>query len=169
VAAFVIIGGLGLAIVVISLLFGDLLDGVFESAHFDVADGWLSTPVLGAFLTAFGFAGALLLRGLELSLLGASAGGLAAGLLLGGVTLTLVRALMNMPTDPTPRTGDLIGTLATVVTRIPEGGLGEVALTASGQRMKLSARSDSPIASGTTVVVVDVTSPTSVVVTESGF
>ena len=166
---FVIIGGLGLAIVVVSLLFGDLLDGVFEFAHFDVADGWLSTPVLGAFLAAFGFAGALLLRGLEMSVLGASAGGLVAGVTLGGITMTLVRALMNMPTDPTPRTGDLVGKLATVVTRIPEGGLGEVALTASGQRMKLSARSDTPIANGTTVVVVDVTSPTSVVVTESGF
>jgi membrane protein implicated in regulation of membrane protease activity len=169
VTAFVIIGALGVTLVVVSLLFGDFLDGVFESASFDVADGWLSTPVLGAFLAAFGFAGALLLRGLELSLLGATAGGLLAGVLLGGVTLTLVRALMNMPTDPTPKTGDLVGQLATVVTRIPDGGLGEIALTASGQRMKLSARSDAPIASGTTVVVVDVTSPTSVVVTESGF
>ena len=167
--AFVIIGALGLAIVVISLLFGDILDGVFEFANFDVADGWLSTPVLGAFLAAFGFAGALLLRGMELSVLGATAGGLVAGGALGGVTLTLVRALMNMPTDPTPRTSDLVGKLATVVTRIPEDGLGEVALTASGQRMKLSARADAPIANGTTVVVVDVTSPTSVVVTESGF
>lgn len=166
---FVIIGALGLAIVVASLLFGDLLDGMFEFANFDVDGGWLSTPVLGAFLTAFGFAGALLLRGPQLSLPAASAGGLAAGVALGGVTLTLVRALMNMPTDPTPRTSDLVGKIATVVTRIPEDGLGEVALTASGQRMKLSARADTPIASGTTVVVVDVTSPTSVVVTESGF
>lgn len=164
-----IIGALGLALVVISLLFGDVLDGMFEFANFDVADGWLSTPVLGAFLAAFGFAGALLLRGTAMSWLGAGAGGLVAGTALGGVTLVLVRALMNMPTDPTPRTTDLVGTLATVVTRIPEGGLGEVALTASGQRMKLSARSDAPIANGTTVVVVDVTSPTSVVVTESGF
>ena len=167
--AFVVIGALGLGIVVVSLLFGDVLDGLFESANFDVADGWLSTPVLGAFLAAFGFGGALLLRGLELSPLAASGGGLLAGLLLGGVTLTLVRALMNMPTDPTPRTSDLVGKLATVVTRIPDDGLGEVALTASGQRIKLSARADVPIANGTTVVVVDVTSPTSVVVTESGF
>lgn len=167
--AFLIIGALGLVIVVVSLLFGDLLDGVFEFANFDVADGWLSTPVLGAFLSAFGFGGALLLRGLELSLLGATAGGVLAGVALGGVTMAFVRALMNMPTDATPRTGDLVGSLATVITRIPEGGLGEVTLTAAGQRMKLSARSDTPIASGTTVVIVDVTSPTSVVVTESGF
>lgn len=167
--AFLIIGALGLAIVVISLLFGDILDGVFESAHFDVADGWLSTPVLGAFLAAFGFGGALLLQGVGLSPLGAAGGGLLAGVTLGGITLALVRALMNMPTDPTPRTADLVGKLATVVTRIPEDGLGEVALTASGQRMKLSARSDAPIANGTTVVVVDVMSSTSVVVTESGF
>jgi len=169
VGAFLVIGSLGLTVVVVSLFFGDVLDGLFESAHFDVADGWLSTPVLGAFLAAFGFGGALLMRGLEFSPLGAAAGGALAGFLLGGVTLALVRALMNMPTDATLRTGDLVGTLGTVVTRIPESGLGEITVTAAGQRLKLSARADTPIPSGTTVVVVDVTSPTSVVVTESGF
>jgi membrane-bound ClpP family serine protease len=169
VGPFLIIGGVGLAIVVVSLLFGDFLDGMFESPHFDVVDGWLSTPVIGAFLAAFGFGGALLLRGPELSLAWATTGGLAAGVTLGGVTVALVRVLMNMPTDPTPRTRDLVGSLGTVVTRIPEHGLGEIAVTAAGQRLKLSARADAPIASGTTVVVVDVTSPTSVVVTESGF
>ena len=69
---FVIIGAVGLALVVVSLIFGDVLDGVLDFAHFDVTDGWLSTPVLGAFLAAFGFAGALLLRGLQVSLLGAT-------------------------------------------------------------------------------------------------
>ncbi|HVM19251.1 MAG TPA: NfeD family protein [Egibacteraceae bacterium] len=166
---FVIIGAVGLALVVVSLIFGDVLDGVLDFAHFDVTDGWLSTPVLGAFLAAFGFAGALLLRGLQVSLLGATAGGVAAGVLLSGLTLGMVRALMNMPTDPTPRTADLVGAIGTVVTRIPGDGLGEITVSAAGQRVKLAARSDKPIAYGTTVVVVEVTSPTSVIVTESGF
>lgn len=165
---FLIIGSIGVTVVVVSLLFGDLLDGIFEFAHFELSDGLLSTPVIGAFLAAFGFGAALLLHS-NLSPLWSTAGGLGAGVTLGGATLGLVRALMNMPTDPTPRTSDLVGTLATVVTRIPEGGFGEIAVTASGQRLKLSARADAPVSAGTTVVVVDVTSPTSVVVTESGF
>ena len=166
---FVVIGGVGVALVVISLLFGDLLDGVFEFAHFELSDGLFSTPVIGAFLAAFGFGAALLSGPVQLSPAWATAGGLAAGVTLGGATLGLVRALMNMPTDPTPRTSDLVGSLGTVVTRIPADGLGEIAVTAAGQRLKLNARADGPVPAGTTVVVVNVTSSTSVIVAESGF
>ncbi len=165
---FVVVGAIGVAIVVVSLLFGDVLDGVLESAHFDVGDGLLSTPVLGAFLTAFGFGGALLLNGME-SLAWATGGGVAAGVALGGITAWFVRVLVNMPTDATPRTSDLVGSLGTVVTPIPANGFGEVTVRTAGQRVKLNARADGAVATGTTVVVVDVTSPTSVVVTESGF
>ncbi|MPZ73478.1 MAG: hypothetical protein GEU74_09640 [Nitriliruptorales bacterium] len=166
---FLVIGGVGVALVVISVLFGDILDGVLEFAPFELSDGLLSMPVIGAFLAAFGFGGALLMQGPQFSPLWAGAGGVAAGAAVGGATLWLVRGLMNMPTDPTPRTGDLVGTIGTVVTRIPPNGLGEISVTTSGQRLKLNARADGPVAAGTTVVVVDVTSPTSVIVTESGF
>lgn len=167
--AFVIIGAVGLTVVVLSLFVGDFLDGLLDFEHFDLGDGVLSTPVVGAFLAAFGAGGALLLRGLQASLGGAVLGGLAAGVVLGGTTLVLVRTLMHMPTDATPRTADLVGAMGTVVTRIPENGLGEIALVAAGQRMKLAARADTAIASGSAVIVVDVTSPTSVVVTKSDF
>lgn len=167
--AFVIIGGVGVAIVVLSLFIGDFLDGVLDFEHFGVGDGLLSTPVVGAFLAAFGAGGALLLRGLQFSVAGSLLGALAAGVILGGVTLVLVRSLMDMPTDATPRSADLVGSMGTVVTRIPEGGMGEISLVASGQRMKLNARAKGPIDSGRPIIVVDVTSPTSVVVTESEF
>ena len=167
--AFVIIGAVGVGIVVVSLLFGDFLDGIFDFDLGDVGDGVLSTPVIGAFLAAFGAAGALLLGAPEASLPKAIAGAAGSGVVLGGATFGLVRALMHMPTDATPRTSDLVGSIATVVTRIPDGGLGEISVVSAGQRIKLSARADAPIANGTSVVVVDVTSPTSVFVTESGF
>lgn len=167
---FVIVGAVGLAIIAVSVLFGDILDGVFEFESFELADGVLSTPVIGAFLAAFGAAGALLLNGLpKLSMLGVVAGAVGSGVLLGGVTLGVVRSLMHMPTDATPRTSDLVGTMGRVVTRVPEGGLGEVIVVSGGQQLKLSARSDAPVASGASVIVVDVLSPTSVVVTESDF
>ena len=167
--AFVIIGGVGLAVVLMSLIVGDFLDGLFDFEHFDLADGVLSTPVVGAFLAAFGAGGALLMSLRDLSVGAAAAGGLGAGLVLGGVTLALVRSMMHMPTDATPRTTDLVGSMGTVITRIPESGFGEISLVAAGQRMKLNARADTPLASGTSIIVVDVTSPTSVIVTEAGF
>lgn len=167
--AFVIIGAVGLALVVVSLVFGDFLDGVLDFEHFEFGDGVLSTPVIGAFLTAFGAAGWLLTTVEESSLAVAAAGGLGAGVVLGGLTLVSVRALMHMPTDATPRTTDLVGSMGTVVTRIPADGLGEIAVISAGQRMKLYARSDTPVPSGSKVIVVDVTSPTSVVVTASDF
>jgi membrane-bound ClpP family serine protease len=167
VEAFIIVGAVGLTLVVVSLLFGDLLDGMFEFQHFEVADGLLSTPVIGAFLAAFGATGALLLRVPKLSLLAALAGAAGAGFVLGGTTLVLVRSLMNMPTDATPRTSDLVGSIGRVVTRIPAEGLGEITVASGGQRLKLNARSDTPVASGANVIVVDVVSPTSVIVTES--
>jgi len=169
VEAFVVIAAIGVALVVLSLFVGDFLEGVLDLEQFGVGDGVLSTPVVGAFLAAFGTGGALLLGGLRVSPAGSVLGGLGAGVVLGGVTLLLVRSLMHMPTDATPRAADLVGSMGTVVTRIPEGGLGEISLVAAGQRMKLNARADGPIASGSPVIVVDVTSATSVIVTESDF
>ena len=79
----------------------------------------------------------------------------------------------RMPTDRTPRTTDLLGAEATVLTPIPAGGLGEVTTRYLGQLTKLSARSERAVPAGTRVVVTAVTSSTSVVVTplevEGGF
>lgn len=166
---FVVVGLVGLAIVAVSVLFGDILDGVFEFEHFEFADGVLSTPVVGAFLAAFGAGGAMLLYGTKASMAGAVAGAVASGVVLGGATLALVRTLMHTPTDATPRAADLVGAMGRVVTRIPAEGLGEVLVMASGQRLKLSARAQEPIPGGASIIVVDVLSPTAVVVTESDF
>ena len=167
VTAFSIIGAIGVAVVLVSLFVGDFLDGLLDFEHFDVGDGLLSTPVVGAFLAAFGAAGALFLRLLEFSVVGATLGALGSGVALGGIAFGLVRTLMHMPTDATPRSADLVGAFGTVVTRIPAGGLGEITVRHAGQRLKLSAQSDTALAAGTAVIVVQSVSPTLVVVTES--
>ena len=79
-------------------------------------------------------------------------------------SLLITRNLISMPTDEPVRSADLVGQTATVVTRIPEGGIGEVSLVHRGQLMKMGARSAQPIASGVPVTVTAVTSPSSVVV-----
>lgn len=166
--ALLIIGAVGVGLLLLSLLFGDFLDGVFDGLDVD-GGGLLSTEVVGAFLGAFGFGGALLRSSAGVALPLAIAGGLLAGLIGGGIALFVVRSFIHMRTDATPRSADLTGKLGRVVTRIPDGGLGEITVSHHGQRLKLSARAETPIDSGSDVVIVDVLSPTSVLVTMAEF
>lgn len=161
-AVFVVIGVVGLVLVVASLVLGDLFEGVFDAIDIDAGSGLFSAPVLGAFLAAFGFAGALLLSSSDADP-GVAAGiGFMAGIAFGGVAYALTRGLMNMGTDDNVRTGDLVGRAGTVVTRIPSSGFGEVAVVHLGQRLKMNATASTPIPAGTPIVVVDVVSASSV-------
>lgn len=161
---FAMIGAVGLAIVVLSLVLGDLLEGLFESLDIDAGGGVFSTPVIGSFLGAFGF-GAVLIRTASDAGPGlAAAGGAAGGVAMGAIALWITRSLMHMKTDPAVRTDDVVGKTGTVVSAIPAGGLGEVRLVHLGQPLKLSARAERPVPYGAEVVVVAVTSSSSVVV-----
>lgn len=161
---FLIIGAIGLAVVLGSLILGDFLEGMFDAIDVDFGAGIFSAPVIGSFLAAFGFGAALIMAGTGLGAAGGSLGGLASGVVIGALALLMTRALMDMPTDPTVRSAGYIGATGVVITRIPEGGLGEISLTYAGQITKLSARAPEPIAAGTTVVVTQVTSSSSVLV-----
>jgi di/tricarboxylate transporter len=161
---FIVIGVVGLLIVLLSLVLGEVLDGVFEALDFDVGGGLFSAPVIGSFLAAFGFGAALVMYGAGTSAAVGALGGLGSGILIGAVTLAMTRFFMNMPTDEPVRVTELVGQRATVVTPIPETGLGEVTLVFRGQMLKLSARADAPMGAGRSVVVAAVTSPSSVLV-----
>ena len=166
--AFLIIGGVGLALVVVSLVMHDLLeglfDGLFDALDIDVAAGLFSTPVVGAFLAAFGFGAALTEFSTRIGTTLSTLVGLGAGIAIGGCAFWIMRGLMNMATDEPVRTNDLVGKPATVVTPIRPGGFGEISLVHAGQRMKLTARAERPVAIGSAVVVIAVNSPSSVVV-----
>lgn len=157
---YLIIGLLGLALMVASLLLGDLLDGLF-----DFGDGYLSGPAVAVFLTAFGFSAALAdASGWEtFATLGA---GLAGGVLFGGIAGVATHALLKMKTDATPGTGDLLGLSGIVVTPIAKDGVGEVSLKLGGVPTKVSARSEKELSAGTQVSVTEVFSPTTVFVIE---
>ena len=158
---FLIVGGVGLVLLALSLLLDGFLDGIFEGAD---AGGVLSLPVIAAFLAAFGFGGALILSETSAGAGVASLGGLGSGVVIGGIALVVTRSVMNMPTDATMKSEDLMGLEATVITRIPEGGIGEITVYSGGQRLKLGARSASPINAGTPVRITATTSTASVVV-----
>jgi hypothetical protein len=166
VSIFIVIGVVGLILLVASLVLGDVLDGLTDVFDLD-AGGYLSGPAIGAFLGAFGFGAALIDYNTDLGTGASAVGGLVIGAAIGGVVGLTTRTLMHLPTDASVRAADLVGARATVITRIPENGYGEVTLVQAGQLMKLAARADGTVREGVEVTVTSVLSSTSVVVAPS--
>jgi membrane-bound ClpP family serine protease len=156
---FLVIGGIGVALLALSLLLGDLLDfGV-------AADGPFSLAAVAAFLGGFGFAGAVVAAVLpDLGMLAVAGTGLVAAIPAAWLTVRLSRALMRMRTDATLTRHDLIGSTGVVVTPIPQHGYGEVRLQAAGQQIKFNARAGRAIPVGARVFVIGTPSETSVIV-----
>ncbi|HET9518710.1 MAG TPA: hypothetical protein VFO77_13400 [Actinoplanes sp.] len=158
---FLIIGGLGVAVLALSLLGAELL-------HFGhvAADGPFSVEAVAGFLGAFGFGAAIvneLLGGRTPGMVAvAAAGGALSAVPTAWLAVRLSRAARNMRTDPTPTRDDLVGALGQVVTPVPADGYGEVRVRVAGQPMKLNARADHPIGVGTQIFVVLSLSETSV-------
>ena len=158
---FLIVGVAGLAVLIVSLLLDGVLDSVLPS--FDLPAGDLvSGPVLGAFAAAFGATGALVMGSTDAGVGLACIAGVVAGAVLGGVVAAVTRALVRSSTDATPRSQDMVGLAGTVVTAIPDDGLGEIAVRLGGAPHKLNARAAEPVAAGTSVTVLEVLSATSV-------
>lgn len=148
----------GVLVLVASFVVDDALDGLLPESE------WLTGPALGAFLAAFGIVGWMLERGVDAPRWSAASAGVVGGVVLGALTVRVARALMHSPTDPAPRTTDLVGAGGRVVTAVRAGGAGEVLVVRSGQPAKLMATAETELPVGTEVVVVAVHSPTKVVV-----
>jgi len=155
---FIAVGLVGVLLLVIFLVLDDVLDGILPDVD------WISGPVIGAFLAAFGLFGWVVTEGFDAPAPVAVAAGVAGGIGLGWFAYRFARLLHDSPTDATPSTSMLVGREARIVTPVVAGGSGEVLVVLGGQPMKLTATADDDLAVGTTVVVVDVQSATKVVV-----
>jgi len=186
VITFLAVGGFALLLLVLSLLgsghhlhLGDLHMGHLHvphlgHAHIGHVDAGqhggteLSLPVIAGFLGAFGFAGAIAatLTGGHggFAVLAGAVVGLVAAVPTAFLAGKLVNAAMNMATDATLTSADLVGASGVIITPVPDGGFGEVRLVVAGQQIKFNARAEQPLAFGTRVFVVEVPSPTSVLV-----
>jgi membrane protein implicated in regulation of membrane protease activity len=164
-AVFLVIGGVGLVVLLLSLVLGEL--GELGIGHVDV-DGWFSVPAAAALLGGIGFGGAAATSVLPADLpdgvtvLLALAVGLAVAVPLAWGAVRLSRALEHMPTQETLTRDHLVGALGVVVSAVPGAGFGEVRLSLAGQQLKFWARSDVPLPPGTPVYVVEALSETSV-------
>lgn len=162
---FLIVGGIGVLVLALSLLVGDLFH--FDLDHPD-AGGVFSLPAVAGFIGAFGFGAAIVSSlGVPGGTVVAVVGGVAAAVPTAWLATRLARMAMNMRTDATPTQRDMIGTTGVVVTPITVNGFGEVRISLGGQPVKLSARADHPIPLGTRILVVETTSSTSVIVEET--
>lgn len=153
---FVVVGVVGAVLLVAFLLFDDVLDGILPDAE------WISGPIIGAFLAAFGLFGWVADEGFDAPTPLAAAVGVLGGGALGWFAYRLSRALLHSPTDGTPTAAALVGQPAKVVTPVRAGGIGEVLVRLGGQPVKLSATASSDLPRGAETVVVAVESATRV-------
>lgn len=152
---FLVIGIVGGVLLILSLV----LDGIFDA--FDFGDGPLSLTTIAAFTSIFGFtAFASVGAGMDTPV--AAVVGAVVGLLGGAAAWWLSRLIRSAESSTAVSGADLIGVEGSVVLAIPEGGLGEVALTMHGERVSLAATADAPLARGTAVRVVQTLTSTSV-------
>lgn len=154
---FLVIGALGVVLLVVALVLGDVLDGAFEG----LSAGFFSTEALAGFLGALGFGGAI-----ALSLTGSTSLavviGLVLGVLLGALAARASRFLHGDGGTDTVRTSDLLEKMGSVVDAIPDDGYGVVQLSVGGHITRLNARSSTALPAGTRVSVTEVISPTAV-------
>lgn len=156
---FIVIGVIGLGLLALAMLGGELLDG------FDLgADSILSIEVVAAVLAGFGFTAAFAsaLPGVDLPVAVTAVSGAVGAVPVAYLAWLLTGRARNMPTDATPNRTDLVGLPGVVVTEIRAAGYGEVRVRIGGQQVKLNALADEPIAAGAHIVVIEAPSDTSV-------
>lgn len=162
---FLVIGGLGIAVLAVALFVGDIA----HVGHPEL-EGPFSLPSVAGFVGAFGFGGAIaaaLTGGGLASVIVALIAGVAVAIPAAWGTVWLARAANRMRTDATPTRLDLVGRPGVIVTAIPAQGYGEVRITMGGQPVKLNARSDRPVPLGARVFVIEAPSDTSVIVEQT--
>ncbi|MGF1661295.1 MAG: NfeD family protein [Kineosporiaceae bacterium] len=155
---FLVLGGVGLLVLAIGVVGGGVLDAV------DIGPDWLSPMTVGAGLSAFGFGGAIAdsLTGGDRT--AAVVYGGAAAIAVAGAAIWLSRLLDRDEDDPAITSAALLGAYGTVVDDIPDDGFGTVRTTVAGAITRLNARAGAALPRGTDVRIVDVLSPTSVLV-----
>ncbi len=140
---FLIIAGLGFALLLVSLVFGE----VFELFGFDVdvgggidGHGLLDSRAVSVFITTFGGVGAIATQ-LGFSVLPSALLGLASGLAFGGLVSLFARFLYRQQSTSSVSASQLVGRNAQVIVAIPAGGVGQISCRIGEERVERIARS----------------------------
>jgi membrane protein implicated in regulation of membrane protease activity len=141
---FLIVGGLGLVLLVISLVLGDILD------HFDIGDGAISGTAIAVGLVVFGAAGALTVTwGIDVVW----------AYVLAAVLAVVAYLLSAMAVRSLTRSSDggpasALGLTGVAKSDVSSSG-GEVSLDGPGEIERRLAWSDAPIAEGARIRVIE--------------
>ena len=154
---FLVVGAVGVLLLLVALVVGDVLDGALEG----LSAGFFSTEALAGFLGALGFGGAIALETTGSTSL-AVVVGLVLGVLLGALAAKASRFLHGDGEGDAVRTSDMLEKIGSVVSEIPEGGFGVVSISVGGHITRLNARSSVAVPAGAQVSVTQVISPTAV-------
>lgn len=133
-----------LLMLVVGEIFGADHDvGAHDVGHADVdhsgGPSVFSVRIMAAFLTAFGVGG-LIARYYNLAHPAASGVGVVSGVVLSTIVYQFARFLYSQQASSDVRMSSLVGRSAEVSVAIPEGGVGQVALTFGGERSEHIAR-----------------------------
>lgn len=139
---FLIIAAIGFVFLLVSLVLGDIFDGLGIDA--DMGSGaeghaLLDSRVLSVFVTAFGGFGAIGTQ-MGLGLVGSSLLGLAGGLGMGGVVSLFARFLYRQQATSSVTTSQMVGRTAQVVVSIVPGSLGQISCRIGEERVEKLAR-----------------------------
>ena len=154
---FLVIGIVGLVLVGVSLVLGDVFDGVFDALAGDV----FSSAVIGGFVSAFGFAAAFM-QGLGTPALLSVPVGIGVGLVVGWLVWWLTKLVNDGGSDEKLSPHEALGRSGRVISAITTDGFGTVRLMIGGHSVQLNARAETPMDAGTEVHVTEILSPTAV-------
>ena len=145
--------GLGIGLLLLSLLLGDLFD--FFSIELPGGD-FSAAPVFFSAVSAFGAGGLLGLKAFGLTTGGSIVSGVGTGVVMGGLTALLFLALRRQEATESFGLSQLIGLRARCTVAISPGHRGKVSVFHAGMTRSLAAMSADAIAEGQEVVVTDV-------------
>jgi membrane protein implicated in regulation of membrane protease activity len=154
-AAYWLALAVGLGLLVLSLVLGDLFD-FLDFLAFDFLGGDFSAaPVFFTATGAFGAGGLLGLNAFGLGTGGSILTGLGCAIVLGGLAALLFAALHRQESREGFNIAQLVGARGRCTLAIEPGKTGRVSIHHAGMTRSLSATSNAPVATGEEIVVVD--------------
>ena len=145
------IAAFGLLLLLLLLFVGELFGGDHDLGHdgdlgaHDGGPSIFSIRIMAAFLTAFG-AGGVIARYYDLSHVAASAIGIVCGVVMAGIVYQFATLLYGQQASSHQRLASLIGASGEVSVAIPQGGVGQITISAAGERSEHIARGQGGLA-----------------------
>lgn len=158
---FAVIAGVGFMTLLATFLFGEVADFAHHDLGIGVGEGevpapsFLNTQTALAFITGFGATAWVLSGYFHVQPLLSTLFALLGGVPVAGAVALLTRALGQQAATSSFRLDDMVNETATVTSRIPSNGLGQVTYQKSGATYTALARSQegNEIPEGTPVVI----------------